>query len=674
MSETAELDATAATDAPDEGLGSRWMRRSSGARRLFRGRLPGTDAPDGEALEEALAEAGAAPDAAEGPPTPPRAPAGRRGVGRAFSRYVFTSLTRRILLTNFAALIALVSGFLYLDRFREELIEARTDSLFTQAEIIAAAIGARARISTDALTVDPESLLQLEGEAVDGAPRDLFGEEQEVSIDASQIKPVMRRLIRLTYTQARVYGPDTEMLLDSNRLYSTGETLQYEVPPLAEPDPPWYARAWRRVVLWFNDRNLALYRELPGGAGGTYREVLRALNGNKATEERVTEDGQLIISVAVPIKRFNTVVGALQLSTKPGRIDRKLDGERDAIIKVFFFAAFVTLLLSVFLSSTIARPLHRLSAAAERVRRKVKDREEIPDFSYRRDEIGDLSMTLRDMTGSLYSRIEAIERFAADVSHELKNPLTSLRSAIETLPLAKRPEQRERLLEVIEHDVQRLDRLISDISDASRLDAEMAREDYEPVDLAHMLRMIHASAEQVMQARMRAGERVPRLVLNIEGEVSLQRQGRDRVIDRRRIMVRGHEGRLGQVVSNIVSNARSFVPADGGWIAIDLRTRERDEDSREAVLTIADNGPGIPPDKKAKIFERFYTDRPEGEAFGNNSGLGLSIVRQIVEAHGGTIRADNWTLDDRFENDLATPSEARRGGAIFTVTLPLMDR
>ena len=406
---------------------------------------------------------------------------------------------------------------------------------------------------------------------------------------------------------------------------------------------------------------------------------MRALTGSPFTEERVTSDSQIILSVAVPIKRFNTVVGVLQLSTKPGRIDRKLDGERDAILKVFLFAAFVTLLLSIFLSSTIARPLYRLSAAAERVRRLVKNREEIPDFSYRRDEIGDLSKTLRDMTGSLYSRIEAIERFAADVSHELKNPLTSLRSAIETLPLAKRAEQRERLLEVIDHDVQRLDRLISDISDASRLDAEMAREEYEPVDLAQKTRITHASNEQVMLNQLRAGEIVPRLVLNIQGEMA---RGRGDIIDRRRVMVRGNDTRLGQVITNIISNARSFVPADGGWIAIDLRTRPADEAAGEtgpdrAVLTIADNGPGIPPDKKSKIFERFYTDRPEGEAFGNNSGLGLSIVRQIVEAHRGTIEADNWTLDDRFENDLADAGAqavaARRGGAIFTVTLPLMD-
>ena len=666
-------------------LGQRWSRRSSGARRLLRGRLPGQadiDGQDEAAIDEAVAVASEdRPSAAAPEESAPRGPAG------FFGRYVFTSLTRRILLTNFAALIALVSGFLYLDRFRDELIEARVESLLTQGKIISAALGASARISTDALTIDPESLLQLEGEEA-RPPADLLSEEPEVLIDITQIKPVMRRLIRLTYTQARVYDTDGELILDSNRLYSQGETLQYQVPPLAEPEPPIWVRAWRRIVLWFNDRNLPLYPDEPGGGAEQYREVMRALTGSPFTEERVTGDGQIILSVAVPIKRFNTVVGVLQLSTKPGRIDRKLDGERDAIMKVFAFAALVTLLLSIFLSSTIAQPLYRLSAAAERVRRRVKNREEIPDFSYRRDEIGDLSKTLRDMTGSLYSRIEAIERFAADVSHELKNPLTSLRSAIETLPLAKRADQRERLLEVIDHDVQRLDRLISDISDASRLDAEMAREDYEPVDLAHMTRMTHASAEQVMQNKLRAGEAVPRLVLNIHGEVA---RGRDNVIDRRRIMVRGNDTRLGQVIANIVSNARSFVPADGGWIAIDLRTRPADEARGEtgpassakgwAVLTIADNGPGIPPDKKSKIFERFYTDRPEGEAFGNNSGLGLSIVRQIVEAHGGTIEADNWTLDDRFESDLpdleggpgAQAAAARRGGAIFTVTLPLMD-
>jgi two-component system sensor histidine kinase ChvG len=328
------------------------------------------------------------------------------------------------------------------------------------------------------------------------------------------------------------------------------------------------------------------------------------------------------------------------LSTQGGDIDKIVAAERNSILRVFGVAALVNVLLSIMLASTIANPLRRLAAAAVRVRRGVKNREEIPDFSDRQDEIGNLSIAVRDMTNALYARIEAIESFAADVSHELKNPLTSLRSAVETLPIAKSESSRERLLEIIQHDVRRLDRLITDISDASRLDAELAREDAGKVDLKKFV------GDLVAAMRDAGGNRKP---VEIDFKVDKLPPGA------KGFSVIGHDLRLGQVITNLIENARSFVSEENGRITVSLSRV-----GKLVMLTVDDNGPGIRADNIDRIFERFYTDRPAGEAFGQNSGLGLSISRQIVEAHGGTLTAENIAG--------GKPGEIR--GARFTVTLP----
>ncbi|HYS48194.1 MAG TPA: HAMP domain-containing sensor histidine kinase, partial [Xanthobacteraceae bacterium] len=272
-------------------------------------------------------------------------------------------------------------------------------------------------------------------------------------------------------------------------------------------------------------------------------------------------------------------------------------------------------------------------------RRRIRTRVEIPDFTDRRDEIGHLSGALRDMTDALYSRIEAIESFAADVAHELKNPLTSLRSAVETLPLAKNDQSRARLLAVIEHDVRRLDRLISDVSDASRLDAELQRQEAAPVDLVHLLNTVVTIANEV--------RRENRVVVTLTFEGGGPRT----------FMVPGHDSRLGQVFDNLIDNARSF-SAEGGSVRVTCRRLRSDVE-----IVVDDDGPGVRPDALEKIFDRFYTDRPH-QGFGQNSGLGLSISRQIVEAHGGRIRAENRV-------GIATVSgEPNVLGARFVVRLP----
>jgi two-component system sensor histidine kinase ChvG len=311
------------------------------------------------------------------------------------------------------------------------------------------------------------------------------------------------------------------------------------------------------------------------------------------------------------------------------------------VLILFLALGAVMVLLSVLLARTIAGPVRRLAEGAESVGRRIKSRVEIPDFTKRRDEIGELSGALRNMTGSLYSRIEAIESFAADVSHELKNPLTSLRSAVETMPLARTPESRARLLAVIEHDVRRLDRLITDIADASRLDAELQRQDAAPVNLVRLLNTVTGVANEVKR------EDGVKVTISFEGGVPSS------------FVVPGHDSRLGQVIDNLIENARSFSPQGGTVRIIAKRLRSAVE------ITVDDDGPGIQPEAMERIFERFYTDRPH-QGFGQNSGLGLSISRQIIEAHGGRIRAENRIgVSDG-------PDGPQVLGARFLVRLPAM--
>jgi two-component system, OmpR family, sensor histidine kinase ChvG len=587
------------------------------------------------------AQAPVSPAATEPPPASTadgrtrRALAPLRRVWRFFVSQTFSSLTRRIVFLNVAGLLALVIGILYLSQFRAGLIDARVQSLLVQGEIIAGAIAASATVETDAITIDPERLLELQaGES--------YGPDEPISalefpINPERVAPVLRRLISPTNTRARIYDREGVLILDSRFLYGRGDVLRYDLPAPAQEKPGFIERTWTALWTWFGRGDLPLYVELGPDNGRGYPEVTMALSGQKASIVRVNDRGEAIISVAVPVQRFRAVRGALLLSTQGGEIDQMVSAERLAIVKIFLIAAGVMVVLSMLLAGTIAGPVHRLADGAERVRRRIRGRAEIPDFTDRRDEIGHLSRALRDMTQALYSRIEAIESFAADVSHELKNPLTSLRSAVETLPLARNDESRKRLLAVIEHDVRRLDRLISDISDASRLDAELQRQEGGTVDLVRLLSAVVSIANEVKAKNVR-------IALELEG-------------DPKHLSVPGHDSRIGQVVDNLISNARSFAPEDS-TVRITCR-RLRDE----VEIVVDDDGPGVRPDALERIFERFYTDRPE-HGFGQNSGLGLSISKQIVEAHGGRIWAENRPHETDAEDENAV------AGARFVVRLP----
>ncbi len=561
-------------------------------------------------------------------------------VWKIFITLSFSSLTRRIVFLNVAGLLALVLGILYLTQFRAGLIDARVHSLLVQGEIISGAIASSATVDIDTITIDPQRLLELQaGESYDPSDEALFG--FEFPLNPEQVAPLLRRLVTPTNTRARIYDREGVLFMDSRNFIGRGDVLRFDMPPPTVEKPGIVERTFIAIRRWLSRGDLPRYRELgPEENGKLYPEIAQALAGQKASVVRIDDRGNVIVSVAVPIQRSHVVRGALLLSTRGGEIDQIVEAERLAIVKVFLIAAGIMTVLSLLLAGTIAEPVRRLADAAERVRRRIKARVEIPDFTVRRDEIGHLSGTLREMTNALYSRIEGIESFAADVAHELKNPLTSLRSAVETLPRAKTADSQARLLAVIEHDVKRLDRLISDISDASRLDAELQRHEVTPVDLRRLLTTVVAVANEVKKKPVN-------VTLGFEGGGP------------RQFLVAGHDSRLGQVVHNLIDNARSFSPPEG-CVRVGCR-RLKDE----IEITVDDDGPGIQPDAVDKIFQRFYTDRPH-QGFGQNSGLGLSISKQIIEAHGGRIWAEN-RVEPQFDGEAPTVLGAR-----FVVCLPAM--
>ena len=564
-------------------------------------------------------------------------------------------MTRRIVVLNLSGLFVLLLLFLYVNQFREGLIDARVQSLQAQGEIIAAAIAASATVETDSLTIDPEKLLQ----QAPGQPAVSDDDQSplEFSINPDRIGPVLRRLVSPTRTRARVYDRDGELLIDTRTITLRGSVFDRQAVAARLDEESWLERRWSALQKWFRRDATPVVTESDRSDAKFFPEVGRALHGETEHVVRVNGRGDTIVSVAVPIERTRNVRGVLLLSTQGGDIDAIIASERWAIVRVFLVAATVTFLLSMFLAGTIAGPMRRLAEAAERVRRGVSSRHEIPDFTNRSDEIGHLSHALRDMTHALYTRMEAIESFAADVAHELKNPLTSLRSAVETLPRLKAEEPRTRLMAVIQHDIRRLDRLISDISDASRLDAELARGGAQPVDVAALARAVVDMANNV-SAR-------DDVTVTLDLATGPDPSGRSGFI------VDGHDSRLGQVLTNLLDNARSFSPPEGK-VRMALRhgfRPDRDEDQEIGVeIIVDDDGPGIPADAVERVFERFYTDRPN-QGFGQNSGLGLSISRQIIDAHGGMIWAENRTVP-RAVPLVHGDDLTQVAGARFSVWLP----
>lgn len=531
----------------------------------------------------------------------------------------FSPLTRRILAVNVIALGILGGGILYLDQFRENLIEHRISELRNDAAIIAGALG-------ESQSLGPESR----------------------TIEFIPARRVIDRLIGPTQTRARLFSPDGTLILDSRYLDPTRSILVFPLPspddniPLPDKTLAWINKTLDEVTL---DPTLEPYVEKPRQEAADYQEVIYALGGETKAMVRTLPDGNYMITVAAPVQRFRRVLGALMISTDAGDIRDIVYGERLTILKIFGLSLGVTLLLSLFLASTIARPIKRLAGAADEVRKGVGHSNQLKSFSGRNDEIGALSRSLSEMTETLHRQITAIESFAADVAHELKNPLSSLRSAVETLERTNDKKIQRKLLTIIQEDVQRLDRLISDISDASRLDAELSRSKMEETDFGLLVNTIVEAYKTTSKGKRPAID------------FTEPKPGTFKVA--------GIESRLGQVVYNLLDNAISFTPASGKIVCTLAK--------KKGILefTITDEGPGLPPEAEEKIFSRFYSERPKKEAFGTHSGLGLSISRQIVEAHGGTIFAENVFADPDKKPKGKAAKSPKVLGARFVVRLPV---
>ncbi|MFI4947227.1 MAG: stimulus-sensing domain-containing protein [Alphaproteobacteria bacterium] len=506
-------------------------------------------------------------------------------------------LTRRIVAVNVLPLALLAVGFLYLGKFEATLIGQHIDSLRTQGRIFAAALS--------------------EGAVLDSA------DEGEVLLP-DLARQMIRRLVEPTHTRARLFDTTGKLIADSRLMPGPGAPVQVAELP-APQEKGLLVRLGDGIYDGVADllpsrRKRPVYRE--GDTAQDYAEAMEALGGESGAAVRSDpKTGGLVISAAVPLQRYKQVLGAVMLSTSNREIEEQLRTIRLELIRIFGVTLLVTVLLSLYLASTIARPIRRLAVAAQRAR-GPGGRIEIPDVTGRNDEIGELAGSLREMTDALGQRMSAIESFAADVAHEIKNPLSSLRSAVETAARLDDPEKQRRLMAIIEDDVRRLDRLITDISDASRLDAELSRLEMSPTDIAAMLRAL------VDMHDATRSEGSPRLVLDLPADASGRSRG---------LVVPGIESRLSQIFLNVIANAVSFSPPKG-----EIRIGAV-PDGRAVLVSVEDEGPGIPPDKLTAIFDRFYSERPAGEKFGTHSGLGLSISKQIVAAHRGRIWAENRT-------------------------------
>ncbi len=638
-------------------------------------------------------------------------------------RGLMSPLTRRILALNVLALAILVGGLLYLGEYRKSLIETKLAALQTQGEVLAASLGegavttgfidrphlvpflakemiirlveptgVRARLFGVEGALLTDSLIRPDTERAVHRDDALYQEDKglsmgrdlleknarllesvldEFGIRGTIIKVLRGRIVTLYELEpapgtktSRVIGLADDIARSMSAISArisampgrnaigielsnaTRETvlLRELLESKFEGFRSWINSLFDRVDKFFFSANgvfppteVEPYNEPEIPSSIDFDEVMSALQGESARALRADFWEGMTLYVAVPVRRYKQIVGAILLSREGEDILATLRSVRLDILKIFAVTLAVTVLLSLYLAGTIARPIHHLAEAAEQVRRHHDRHVVIPDFTGQGDEIGDLSGAFRDMTAALWQRMDAIESFAADVAHEIKNPLTSLRSAVETVANVKDPEQQRKLLAVVLDDIQRIDRLISDISDASRLDAELSRATRTPVDVAGLLTTLgdmHSTT---------SGGGKPILTVETETGTDLQ--------------VPAIEGRLVQVFRNLVANAVSFSPPEG---RITYRvTRESSKDGDWVTVAIEDQGPGIPENKRETIFERFYTERPEGEKFGIHSGLGLSISRQIVEAHSGTLRAENLTGED-----------GKVGGARFTVRLP----
>jgi two-component system sensor histidine kinase ChvG len=566
--------------------------------------------------------------------------------------YFFSSLARRIVLANLLGLVVLVSGMVWLSQTQAWLITAKYESLKVQGEIIASAIASSALVEREgSLAFNPDRLPELDQLRVPF--RDDGFAAMELSLRHERVIPVLKRLIHPTHnTRARIYDRNGKLIVDSNELNDLAFPLPLDPAvdprPAADADPAAPAKRvkvknfWTRLAGFFDRSDLPIYREIGRGASGTsYPEVRQALRGAALPPMLLLNDDQeKIVSLAVPIQRRNALLGALLLSTRPGEIDEIINSERSVMLTIVLLALAASIFASLLLARTIAGPMRRLSESAESVSRSINARTKLPQFGNRQDEVGQLSEAVHTMTQSLYRRIEASEKFAADVAHELKNPLTAAQVMAQSLHYARTPEQRDQVVQQIQGELKRLNRLITDVANTSRLDAELALQTTEPVDVRGIITSIVETFRGTFE------DDNLRILLDIQ-DVAARSDA---------FVVNGHESNLGRVITNLLDNALSFSPADG---VVSVKAQRN---GSAVEISVSDQGPGIPAESIDKIFERFYSDRPQSDRItGKNSGLGLSISREIVAAHGGQIWAENLVEGGRVT------------GACFQVRLPCAD-
>jgi two-component system sensor histidine kinase ChvG len=516
-------------------------------------------------------------------------------------------LGRLIAGLNILALAILIGGALVLNEFRRGLVETRVDSLTSQGQTFTNLI----------------ALLATHG-------------EPEPTLDLGRATSIVQSLFLAHNQRVRLFDRDGKVLIDSYLL--AGRIEQHDLPPPRKPgEQAWH---WPGQPSGESQEEARHVRALADLAKEIHTAAAR---GETVAEVRRSDRGEQVISVSVPIQRVQAVLGVLTLEA--AGVDQTVAAQRAALIPFILIAIAVSLGSSLLLNQLIAQPIRRLSRAADSVRLSRARAMSLPDLADRNDEVGDLTRSLEAMTAAQSARMDAIEHFAADVSHEIKNPLTSMRSAVETLELAPTAKAQAKLLPILKQDVDRLDRLITDISNASRLDAELSREAPRRIDMGALLEDI-AGLYEVTARR---------------GQAPVVYAGPD---DGAPLTILGREGPLGQVFRNLIDNARSFSPPGGS-----VRLSAGRGAGRMVVATVEDDGQGLPPENLESVFERFYTQRPKftqgpeeqprgGATPSGHSGLGLSIARQIVEAHSGRIRAEN-----RMDGD-------RVAGARFVVELP----
>ena len=529
------------------------------------------------------------------PKSSPKRKRRRRNRRRGPRRSLWTSrLTRNIFLSNLIGLIILVIGALAMNRFEAGLIDAKVDNIKSLASTITTVIGEQATG---------------------------FGGTAQLDVDGA--RQVLRGVNVQEGWRVRLHNKSGELVADTDTL---DDTIREEpLAPIIEERPERSKQEILREDIrgWMNDK----LHDLPWRKARRDKlrrnlktEVRAGLDGETSYGPRFDKQDNLIVTVSLPVQRVQQVLGVVTVeSSDVGSI---VNAERRALAPIIGLAFLAMFLTSLALTLFISLPMRRLARAAEIVTRSAQKRDAIPDLSKRNDEIGDLSVVLRAMTEGLYDRINDIADFAADVAHEIKNPLTSLRSASDTLRVAKTEEQREKLIDIIQQDVSRMDRLITDISKASKVDANLARETAKTLDVAEIAENI---VEFYEQTRSKDGATV------INGT---------EIYPDKPVFIRAYETPFAQVLRNLIDNALTFSP-ETGTVTV---TAKRDDN--RVVFIVEDEGPGIPQDNLETVFDRFYTQRPKGASFGSHSGLGLAICRQIITAHRGTIHAENKIDDD----------------------------